>query len=334
MKNSMYSLLFLALFYTFNGCSKKAEIKEPETPITNKSVADSVKIEYTDCPVAYLVDGQLYFYSLEQKSKVKFAEESEPILNFVFDAEGKTLYYTVERDKTLWLKSAEIGSSEISPQWLNSWKLKKENEGFMNVGMSPLYYDKGKIIVMHGYQDDSQYYDRMTYYNIKEKKIAESPLDIELIRSTYGMLTQQLSDKYFKINDEQLYYKSYNEKVCLTDKIDFKAIEEKNKDQFEISATRFYTHYIFSPDNKKVAFGVEMLEGGDWVQGPFCIANIDGTKQMVLEESNFIIDSHPVWLNNNEFVFKSLEGDLYIANNNKNTTEKIAEEVGDFKARN
>ena len=337
MKKIIY---FLASFAILSACTSgnqnndNNELQPVDTTSAEAISENHATIAYTQCPLAYLVDGQLYFHSFDEDKKVKFLEETQPIFNFVFDAEGKTLYYSVERDNTLWLKSAEISSSEIIPQWLISWNLKKENEGFVNVGMSPLYYHEGKIIINHGYNDDSQYYNRMTYYYINKRKIAQLALDIEFIRSTYGMLSWEESDKYFKVIDEQLYYIPKSARVCLTDKIDFKAIEEKNKDDYEISETRHYSDYIFSPDRTKVAFGVEMFEGSEWVEGPFCIANIDGSKQMVLEESNFTVDSPPIWLNNNEFAFKSIGGDLYIANINKNSTVRIAEGVWDFKTKN
>ena len=322
MKKILYLLTLLTLL---SACNNKTS--------SNNNQTDAV-YAYTDCPLAYLIDEELYFHNFETNEKVKFTEETEPILNFVFDKEGKTLYYSVERNGTLWLKSANISKSEITPEWLISWNLNKENDmGFMHVGMSPLYYYEEKIIVMHGYSDDSPYYNRMTFYYINERETAEMDMDIGFIRSTYDMLSWEESDKYFEQKDNQLNYIANNKTVNLTDKIDFKAIEEKNRDDFEISDTRSYSYYIFSPDRSKVAFGVEMLEGSEWVVGPFCLANIDGSKQMALVESDFTVDSNPIWLNNNEFVFRSFEGKLYIANNNENSIEMIAEGVWDFKSR-
>ncbi|NLA61934.1 MAG: hypothetical protein GX857_01735 [Bacteroidales bacterium] len=53
---------------------------------------------------------------------------------------------------------------------------------------------------------------------------------------------------------------------------------------------------------------------------------------MAIEESNFIVVSNPIWINNNEFAFRSFEDELYIANN-ENSIEMIAEGVVDFKTR-
>ena len=249
----------------------------------------------------------------------------------MFDKEGETLYYSVERENMLWLKSADISKSEITPEWVISWQLIKDN-AFSHTGMSPLFYHEGKVIVMHRYHDDSPYFDKMCFYYIDEKNIAQLALDIDFIRSTCSMLPSEEIDNYFEVAEEQLYYVHNNAKVCLTDKIDFKAIEEENGDDSYISDTRHYSYYIFSPDRSKVAFVAEMLEN-DWVHGPYCIANVDGSKQMALKESNLMVDSKPTWLNNNEMVFRSFLGDLYVANNNKNSIEKIAEGVTDFKSR-
>lgn len=328
MKKTTYLFALLVIFAACTSGNPKDRNTKQQTAYTTTTNA------YLQSTLIYLIDGELNFHNFEGKTKVKFAEEPESILNFVFDEKGKTLYYSVERNNTLWLKSADISNAEVTPEWLISWNLNKENDmGFMHVGMSPIYYHEGKIIVMHGYNHDSPYYDKMTYYYINEKETAQLPMNIDFIRNTYGMLSWEESDKYFEQNNNQLYYISNNVSVCLTDKIDFKAIEDKNRDDLEIADTKSYSYYIFSPDMTKVAFGVEMLEGGEWVTGPFCLANIDGSKQMALEESNFIVVSNPIWINNNEFAFRNFEGELYIANNDKNSTEKIAEGVWDFKSK-
>ena len=321
------TICFFLILLLFAACTDGNKSRNAEQQAADTALGKA----YRQSTLAYLIDGELYFHSFDENTKVKFAEEPEPILNFVFDKEGETLYYSVERENMLWLKSADISKSEITPEWVISWQLIKDN-AFSHTGMSPLFYHEGKVIVMHRYHDDSPYFDKMCFYYIDEKNIAQLALDIDFIRSTCSMLPSEEIDKYFEVTDEQLYYVHNNAKVCLTDKIDFKAIEEENGDDSYISDTRHYSYYIFSPDRSKVAFVAEMLEN-DWVHGPYCIANVDGSKQMALKESNLMVDSKPTWLNNNEMVFRSFLGDLYVANNNKNSIEKIAEGVTDFKSR-
>lgn len=327
-------MFYLALsLVLFSACSGGKENANNE-----RQVGDTIKevisdIVYTQYPFAYLSDGELYFYSFEENKKVKFVEETEAILNFTFDAEGKTLYYSVERNSTLWLKSADISKSEIKSEWLISWNLNKDIDmGYMYVGMSPLYHHEGKIIIMHGYLDYSPYYDKMTYYYIDQRKTSQLANDIDLRRSSYGVLSRKEKSRYFEVIDEQLYYIHNHAKVCLTDKIDFKAVEEKNKHDSEICDSRQYSHYIFSPDKKKVAFAAEMLMG-EWANGPYCIANVDGSKQMLLEESNFMVVSNPIWLNAHELIFRSHKGELYVANNDENSIKKIAENVSFYETR-
>ena len=158
MNKKIYFLAIFALMSACIGCKQKTD-KNGNTETTMEKRTD---ISYMQYPLAYLIEGVLYFHDFENSEKVKFIEEPDPILNFVFNAEGKTLYYSVERDNTLWLKSAEISNSEIIPQWLMSWNLNIEDD-FSFVGMNPLYYHEGKIVIMHGYHDDSQSYGRMTY---------------------------------------------------------------------------------------------------------------------------------------------------------------------------
>jgi hypothetical protein len=286
---------------------------------------------YLKAPVVYLIDGELYFHDFEGNTKTKFAEESEPILNFVFDDEGETLYYNVERNNTLWLKSANIGKSEIKPEWVINWHL-SNNEAFSNKAMSPLYYNEGKVIIQHGFDSPSQHYDKMSMYTVSDNTINHSELDYKLIASSFGAFTTEQNVEYFETIDENAYYIYDNAKVCLTDKMVFYTEDEKNEAHSYASEDSYYYGFTFSPDSTKVHFVAQILEQ-KWRYGPYCIANIDGSKQMVLEQSDCFIEALPVWLKNNSVVFIDHEGSIYVANNDENSIEMIAKGVFDFKTR-
>ena len=319
MKKTTCLLIVLVLLYACNNKSR------------NNLKQSNAEKTYTDCPLAYLIDEELYFHNLETNEKVKFTEETEPILNFVFDKEGKTLYYSVERNGTLWLKSANISKLEITPEWLISWQLSKD-EAFSNKTMSPLYYNEGKVIIQHGFHSPSQHYDKMSVYTISDNNINHTELDSKLIASSFGAFTTEKNEEYFETIDEDAYYIYDNAKVCLTDKMDFYTEDEKNEGDSYASEDSYYYGFTFSPDSAKVLFVAQILEQ-KWRYGPYCIANIDGSNQMVLEQSDRFIEALPVWLNNNSVVFMDHEGSLYVANNAKNSTEKIAKNVFDFKSR-
>ncbi len=315
MKKTTCLLIVLVLLYACNNKSR------------NNLKQSNAEKTYTDCPLAYLIDEELYFHNLETNEKVKFTEETEPILNFVFDKEGKTLYYSVERNGTLWLKSANISKLEITPEWLISWQLSND-EAFSNKTMSPLYYNEGKVIIQHGFHSPSQHYDKMSVYNISDNNINHTELDYALIPSSFGAFTTEKNEEYFETIDEDAYYIYDNAKVCLTDKMDFYTDEGDSY----ASEDSYYYGFTFSPDSTKVLFVAQILEQ-KWIYGPYCIANIDGSNQMVLEQSDRFIEALPVWLNNNSVVLMDHEGSLYVANNAKNSIEVIAEGVWDFKSR-
>ena len=325
MKKSTCLLAMLVIFAACtNGNKNDANTKQQRGYTTTANA-------YLKAPVVYLIDGELYFHDFEGNTKTKFAEESEPILNFVFDDEGETLYYNVERNNTLWLKSANIGKSEIKPEWVINWHL-SNNEAFSNKAMSPLYYNEGKVIIQHGFDSPSQHYDKMSVYSISDNNINHTELDYKLIASSFGAFTTEQNEKYFETIDENAYYIYDNAKVCLTDKMVFYTEDEKNEAHSYASEDSYYYGFTFSPDSTKVLFVAQILEQ-KWRYGPYCIANIDGSKQMVLEQSDCFIEALPVWLKNNSVVFIDHEGSIYVANNDENSIEMIAKGVFDFKTR-
>ncbi len=332
MKKTMCFLSILFIFASCNNANENKGDKNSEISSTDVIIEETGENAYTNCQLAYRNNNdELYFYNTDEKRAVKFVEEEDIILNFVFDDSGEIFYYTVERDSALWLKSADMSKSKITPKWVIDWQLTKE-EDFSYLGMSPLYYHQGRVIILYGFHLDSQYFNDMNMYIVSDEIISHRGHNYELIGSSYGELTWEEQKRYFETIDENVYYIQNNTKVCLSNKIDFRAIEEKNKDEFEISVYRSFGNYSFSPDSTKILFSAEMLER-EWVQGPYCIANIDGRNQMVLEESDRIIESKPIWLKNNSVVFIDYENNIYVANNDDNSIEKIAENVSDFKSR-
>ena len=76
-----------------------------------------------------------------------------------------------------------------------------------------------------------------------------------------------------------------------------------------------------------------MIEMGDLGHGPFCMANADGTNQMMLKETDIASNMEPVWLKNNSVVFIDYDQNLFVANNADNSIQKIAENVMIYVAR-
>ena len=336
MKKTIY---FLTIFVLLSACSGgnqengNNELQPADTTATEAILEKPADIAYTQCPLAYLVDGQLYFHSFDDNKNVKFVEESDTIFNFTFNPEGDILYYSVERDSSLWLKMADISDSNITPQWVADWKLKKDDCITDTYGeISPLLYHKGELLMEHGFVWDYYDFRKFDIYSIagKEKKSLDKESDGRLLDKFMTELSSNKVDKYFKTTKQQLYYTRNNAKVCLSDKLNFDALRNKESEDYWVE-TEFYK-FMLSPDETKILYGV-IIEMGDLGHGPYCIANKDGNNQMILKQTDIGSNKIPAWLKNNTVVFTDYENNLYVANNDDNSVQKIAENVTMYVAR-
>ena len=334
MSKTIYSLAIFVMLSACVGGNQQNENNEPQTADTTSAEALLEKpadIACKQCPFAYLVDGQLYFHSFDEDKKVKFSEEIEDILNFTFNPEGNTLYYSVERDGSLWLKLADISESTIAPQWLADWKLKKDEcISGTDREMSPLFYYKGDLIIRHNFNWD--YYDfySMAIYSIAKKNIIQKEFDYDFIQKISGELSSNKAAQFFQTNDENLYYTRNNKKVCLSDKLDFKVLRNKESEDYWVETE--FNSFVLSPDETKILYGT-MIEMGDLGHGPYCIANADGSNQLILVGTDITGSKKPVWLKNNNVVFFDNVNNLFIADNDENSVQKIAENVSGYVAR-
>ena len=323
------ALYFLMMLFMLSACTESnSQEAKTEVQTTDAAAQQVSSIAYTEYPLAYLVDGELFFYSLADNKKVKFIEEPSAIFNFTFDTEGTTLYYNVERDNTLWLKSADISTADVTPQWLVDWQLQKDEcitETYDET--SPLLYHQGKLLMQHGFNWDNYYFSSMSIYSIGTKEISRKGLDYDVIQKYSGALTFDKIYQYFKTIKQQLYYTGNNAKVCLTDKLDFVAQKTEGDEVDEIE----FTGFMLSPDKTKILFGAA-VSWGDLGHGPYNIANADGSQQMMLKDTDIASSKQPVWLKNNRVVFIDNENNLFIANNDENTIEKVAENVSSYVA--
>lgn len=328
MKKIFYLALPLVLFSACSGGKENASNEQQTEDTIEDIIADIV---YTQYPLAFLSDGELYFCSFEDDKKMKFVEETEPILNFTFDAEGKILYYNVERDNSLWLKSVDISISNQSPEWVIDWKFKKDECISETYGeASPLLYHKGELLIEHKFSWDFYGFESMTIYSIANNKITPKESNYSLIQKFSGVVSFDKIQHYFKTTKQQLYYMRNNANVCLTDNLDFKVLRQKENEDFWVDTE--YTNYFLSPDEKKIIFGA-VLEIGDLGHGPYCVANVDGSHQMLLKNTDIACSKRPIWLKNNRVAFVDNDKNLFVANNDENSIQKIAENVSFYVAR-
>ncbi|MDD2386707.1 MAG: membrane lipoprotein lipid attachment site-containing protein [Bacteroidales bacterium] len=321
MKKIIYLLVILAVLSACTSGNRKNGNNEEK--MADTIAAETIDIAYMQCPLAYLIDGELYFHSFDEDQKVKFAEESEVIFNFTFDDEGKTLYYSVERDNSLWLKSADISEAELTPQWLTDWKIKKDDcisQTYFEA--SPLLFNNDELIIQHNF--NWEYYDfkSMAIYSIANNKITKKEYDYKLISKAFGQLSSDKSEQYFKTIDQQLYYTRNNSKVCLTDNLNFDVLKQKENEDYWVETE--FINFTFSQDETKILFGA-LLEFGDLGHGPYCIADANGSNQMIILQTDISGTKEPIWLTNNSLAFIDNVKNLFVINDD--VTQQIAENV-------
>ena len=334
MRKTICLIAILTLFTACNSGNKESGNNEQittDTIATEGIVENYADIAYTECPLVYLIDGALIFYNVDENQKVKFTEEPDTIFNFTFNTDGETMYYSVLRDNTLWLKSVDIGQLEITPQWLTNLQLTKKDCTTETYGeVSPLLYYNGDLIIQHNFNWDYYGFESMAIYSIAKNSIAQKEYNYDFLHKAAGKLSSAKSEQYFKVVDQQLYYNRNNVNVCLSNNLDFQTLRQNESEDYWVETD--FTDYTLSADETKVLYGV-MVEMGDLGHGPYCIANSDGSNQMILTETDIASNKEAIWLKNNTVVFTDYENNLYLANNDDNAIQKIAENVMIFVAR-
>lgn len=315
MKRTLLLTISLCLLIA---CENKAtETKVNDTLSEDYSSDEDINQgEYSQYNIAYLIDGELYFHDIDNDERIKLEAETERIHNHAFDKKGKTLFYSVIRDKSLWLKSLDLITSEAKPEWLVNLNINKDDiitETYAQI--SPLYYKDEKLLIRHHFSWD--YYDFSKYivYSIKNNEIFKG--DEENNDEMQKFFPYERNEQIITEN-EHIYYNSGEKKICLSDKLNLKS---------ETEAVELFDSQL-SPDKTKITFGA-ILEWGDLPHGPYCIANLDGSKQMILDGTDVATREEPVWLKNNTVVFIR-RGKLAIANNDNGFVKEIADKVDLF----
>ncbi len=334
MKKIAYLFTLFALFTACNSGNKESgnnQHQAIDTTSTEIVIEKHTDIDYTQCPLTYLIQGELFFHSVAENQAVKFEEETEPIFNFTFDDKGEILYYSVARDSMLWLKSADINQPEVAPQWLTNLELTKEDCTTETYGQAtPLYYNNGALLLCHNFNWNYYDFESMAIYSIANNSIVHKEYDYHLIQKASGELSSDKFEQYFKVVDGQLYYSHHDADVCLSDHLDFNSLKSNEEEDFWVETT--FTSFLLSPDKTKILFGA-IIEMGDLGHGPYCIANSDGSNQMILTQTDISSNKKPMWLKNNSVAFIDFENNLSVANNEDNSIQIVAQDVTDYKAR-
>lgn len=265
----------------------------------NNQEKDSLEVEapsynytnFTSSNVIAYQDSLLFFYNVDEDMTIPFhLLEPDEIFNFVFDPDGKTMYYTVVRDGMLWLRQATFGSEEPQLEDLVNLNIPKESSiSETSVEHSRLMYKDGKLLIPNGFSWEAYCFTSFRVYTIASRKLQDADWEKYVSLMEIG---EEREAQHFSTKSDQLYYRNGSKLVCVTDKLNLE--EQKEEESIE------YMQYRISPDRSKVAFGA-MLMFGDIARGPLCIANADGSQQQVLVEDGVSDEQPTLWIGNRLF---------------------------------
>ena len=260
---------------------------------------------FTSSNVIAYQDSLLFFYNVDEDMTIPFhLLEPDEIFNFVFDPDGKTMYYTVVRDGMLWLRQATFGSEEPQLEDLVNLNIPKESSiSETSVEHSRLMYKDGKLLIPNGFSWEAYCFTSFRVYTIASRKLQDADWDKYVSLMEIG---EEREAQYFSTKSDQLYYRNGGKLVCVTDKLNLE--EQKEEESIE------YMQYSISPDRSKVAFGA-MLMLGDVAHGPLCIANADGSQQQILVEDGVSDEQPTLWIGNRLF-FIDVDDELTSENDN------------------
>lgn len=279
----------------------------------NNQEKDSLEVEapsynytnFTSSNVIAYQDSLLFFYNVDEDMTIPFhLLEPDEIFNFVFDPDGKTLYYTVVRNGMLWLRQATFGGEEPQLEDLVNLNIPKESSiSETSVEHSRLMYKDGKLLIPNGFSWEAYCFTSFRVYTIASRKLQDADWDKYVSLMEIG---EERETQHFSTKSDQLYYRNGSKLVCVTDKLNLE--EQKEEESIE------YMQYSISPDRSKVAFGA-MLMLGDVAHGPLCIANADGSQQQILVEDGVSDDQPRLWIGNRLF-FIDVDDELTSENDN------------------
>lgn len=337
MKRINLVILILSVFLFSCGKGKSTNGTNEEKQTAPKAQA------YKGAEVAYVKEGKLYFYYPKTKENKQFSEEKEPVFNCVFDNTSDIIYYTVERDSTLWLKKASYSKIPVQITEIGNTKVKKEKCITDTYGeKSILLFTRGESVVLpydflwdfFNFQKSAVY--STTVGDIGDNSIQRTKLDYEDIKY-FNKFIDRYEIEGCKAVKNELMYKNCN----LSNTLGLE-VGEYMKEQGETSID--FSDFKFSTDKSKLLFGA-MTDMGDLAHGPFCIANTDGSHQQILMEDGLSSDFKPFWVGNQAVFWRHIEDkndgnedavyykQLYITNPANNSSMPIVKDLDYYTVR-
>lgn len=235
------------------------------------------------CDVAVFDNGKVNFYNSSTGQFVPFVAEKDSVINGVF-ADEYTFYYTVKIGNQLYLKTMYLGTYDPAPLMLTDWGLTYDDCVSETYGKAsslvwiPMFERVG---INHTFSWDFYNFSEIRFYDGNSGELIdgwseEDEVETDIFDDSFMQYESDL--ELFAAIENNYYYFTEEQPVCVSDKIDFAALcsdpEYCGDPEFEF--------YSVDPTRHFVAY-VAFIEWGDLGHGPLCIASLDGTRQTAIE---------------------------------------------------
>ena len=279
-------LIMIALALGFIGCDHGT---------TNNAVS-----AFDAAEVVTIENGQLLFYNVNKQSAKLYTAETDSVINLLFDCDNH-LYYSVAKNQKLTLKMLDLNVKDPQPKACGSWNLTLQDvTDYMMGDLSALYFspDQKQVRIEHHFGEEFDFLSTVRCYDIATGKMSDVSME-DLMHE--HMTNNRLNGERFICDNHILYHiLPDGNKVALSDNIDYKKHFDSGDEMFdmEFDASRV------DPTGQKLIFDAVVQCGEGW--GFYCLANMDGSDQQLLEGSSIWFQL-PEWLDNGSLVFVGVE---------------------------
>ena len=242
--------------------------------------------------VAIVNGGRLSFYDATTQQLTPLEAETDSVINLLF-ADSDHLYYSVVHNNQVLLKMVDVSASKPAPKQCADWTMTVDEAiDFMYNQAWDMNLDAAcENIVMYRMNHEDFLATPVTY-NLKSGKVSDAVDD-----TFYTLYSESnVNRSHFLVKNHLFYYVSPEKTTCLNDKIDFSQVfpDEEERDELD------FVPLTLSPDGKSLVYSAVLYWGEGW--GHYCLANLDGTAQALLVDSD-IWTHRPEWLANGSLVY-------------------------------
>lgn len=294
----------MALAIILAGC--KGKTQNPGSS-GNNDLNGEVSINFSNCDLVVITDGQMQFYDGVQQQLKPYFLEKDSVVNALF-INQQELFYSVSNKDGLILKHLSLDDKNPQPEMIANWQLPLDrciDERGGKVSAMWLSDDGDYLGIQKDFSWDGEFYGftDMSACHLVDGKVFEQE---ELDAQDYDYLHffhEDLPYQLFEQRGSSYYYVSDKDEHCLTDNLDLMGYL-KIEDEWELEDLDFMPR-AFSPDGKAILFSA-IMPWGDFGVSTYCVSSLDGDFQRILEGSE-AYDVTPKWLSDGSLVFASYE---------------------------